>query len=103
MDLALARDIAVVWLAFLCFIGMLVPLVASIFAVKGMHAAVSRTPRLLRQVQGHTRKVRIQVDAASYRVAAPVIRAQRESTRFATFMNRLLRRPALPFIRRERN
>jgi hypothetical protein len=103
VGLALGRDIAIIWLALLCFIGMIVPLAVSIFAVKGMHAAVSRTPRLLRQVQGHTRKVRIQVDAASYHVAAPVIRVQRQSTRISTFLDRLLRRSASPFTGRERN
>jgi hypothetical protein len=96
VELALWRDIALVWLAFLCFLGLIVPLAVSIFAVKGMHAAVDRTPRLLRQVQGYSRALRTQVDAASYHAAAPVIQAHKQSTRISTLLNRLLRRPAPP-------
>ena len=68
MELALWRDIALVWLAFLCFIGLIIPVAVSIFAVKGMHAAVDRTPRLLRQVQGYSRALRDQTESASGRV-----------------------------------
>jgi hypothetical protein len=92
--LALWRDIALVWLALLCFIGLLVPLAVSLFAVKGMHAAVDRTPRLLRQVQGYSRAMRTQTGAASLRIAEPVIQAHKRSTRLATALDRLLRRPA---------
>lgn len=92
MELALWRDIALVWLALLCFIGLIIPLAVSIFVVKGMHAAVDRTPGLLRQVQGHTRALRTQVDAASYRVAEPVIQVKKRSSRWATTVNRVLRR-----------
>lgn len=94
MELALWRDIALVWLAFLCLIGLVVPLAVSLFAVKGMHAVVDRTPRLLRQLQGHSRSLRTQVDKASYRVAEPVIQAQGISARASTSLARLLRRPA---------
>ena len=94
MELALWRDIALVWLAFLCFIGLIVPLAVSLFAVKGMHALVDRTPRLLRQVQGYSRTLRTQTDKASYRVAEPVIQAQAVSARASTLLDRLLRRPA---------
>jgi hypothetical protein len=96
VELALWRDIALVWLAFVCFLGLIIPLAVSIFAVKGMHAVVDRTPRLLRQVQGHTRTLRTQVDAASDRAAAPVIQAQKQSTRVSTLLERLLRRPTPP-------
>lgn len=92
MDLALWRDIAVVWLAILCFIGLVIPLAAMLFVVKGMHAAVNRTPALLRQVQGYSRAVRTQSEAASQRIAAPVVQAHREGTRLTTFLNRLLQR-----------
>jgi hypothetical protein len=91
--LALWRDIALVWLAFLCFLGLLLPLAASLFAVKGMHFVVDRTPRIMRQVQGYTRIARTQVDAASEHVAEPLIQAHKTSTRIATLLDRLLRRP----------
>ena len=96
MELALWRDIALVWLAFLCFIGLIIPLAVSIFIVKGMHAAVDRTPGLLRQVQGYSRALRTQVDTASYRVAEPVIQVKQHTTRWTTFVNRVLRRPTAP-------
>lgn len=101
MGLALWRDIAVVWLALLCFIGMVLLLVVAIFAAKGMHVAIARTPRLLRQAQGYTRALRTQVDAASYRVADPVIQVQRQSTKFSTLIDRLLRRTESPFSKGE--
>ncbi len=101
MGLSLWRDIAIVWLALLCFIGMVLPLVVAVFAVKGMHVAVDRTPRLLRQAQGYTRAMRTQVDAASYRIADPVIQAQRHSAKLSTLLDRLLRRAESPFSKGE--
>lgn len=92
MELALWRDIALVWLALLCFIGLLIPLAVSFFAVKGMHAAVDRTPHLLRQLQGHSRALRTQTEEASKHVAAPVTQVHRQTTRITTLLNRLLRR-----------
>ena len=92
MELALWRDIAMVWLAFLCFLGLIIPLAVSIFVVKGMHAAVDRTPRLLRQVQGYSRAARTQVDTASQRVAAPVVKAHAQASRLSAMTDRLLRR-----------
>lgn len=94
MELALWRDIAVVWLAFLCFIGMVIPLAVSLFAVKGMHAAVDRTPRLMRQLQGYSRALRNQVNTASQRVAEPVIQTRKQSTRLSTLITRIMPNPA---------
>lgn len=92
MELALWRDIALVWLALLCFIGLVIPLAVMLFAVKGMHVAVDRTPRLLRQLQGNTRAIRTQVDAASRRAAEPVLQARKHQTRVATVMDRMFSR-----------
>ena len=97
MELALWRDIALVWLAFLCFIGLIIPVAVSILAVKGMHVVVDRTPRLMRQVQGYTRAARTQVDQASNRVAEPLIRVHKQSTRLSTVLDRVLRRPVSPW------
>jgi hypothetical protein len=87
------RDVALVWLSFLCFIGLLIPLAISFFAVKGMHAAVDRTPRLLRQAQGYSRLMRNKVDDASHRIGEPMIQVKRQSKRYSTVLDRLLRRP----------
>lgn len=76
MSLEFWRNLAVVWLALLCFIGLLLPLAVALFAVKGMHIAVARTPGLLRQVQSGTRQGRLKVDSASRAAADQVIRAR---------------------------
>lgn len=89
MELALWRDIAIVWLAILCFIGLIIPLAVSIFVVKGMHAAVDRTPRLLRQAQGYSRAARTQVENVSEQIATPVVKAHAQSTRVATIVDRI--------------
>ncbi len=90
MELALWRDIAVVWLALLCFIGLIIPLAVALFAVKGMHTVVDRTPGLLRQAQGYSRVLRTQTDAASLRVAEPLIRVRKQTTRASTLIERVL-------------
>jgi hypothetical protein len=96
------RDIALIWLSFLCFIGLLIPLAISFFLVKGMHSAVDRTPRLLRQVQGYSRQMRNKVEDASHQVTGPVIQVHRQSKRYSTVMDRLLRRPASRWTEREK-
>lgn len=96
MELALWRDISVVWLSLFCFIGLIIPVAISLFAVKGMHVVVDRTPRLLRQVQGYSRALRTKVDVASYQVAEPVIKAHKTSSRVSTLLDRLRRQPKSP-------
>ena len=91
MELAFWRDFAVVWLAFLCLLGLIIPLAVSVLAVKGMHAAVDRTPQLLRQVQGYSRAARTKVDVASTQVVEPVIQARKQSSRLATLLDRIFR------------
>jgi hypothetical protein len=83
------RNLAIVWLALLCFVGLLLPLAAAIFAVKGLHIAVAKTPGLLRQVQGGTRQARLKVDDASRSATDQVIRARSRITRFETRLARL--------------
>jgi hypothetical protein len=102
VSLALWRDIALVWLALLCFIGLIVPLAVAVFAVKGMHAAVDHTPRLLHKAQGYSRALRTHTDATSQRVSEPVIQFRSRSTQVSTFLDRLLRRPAAPWRRGEK-
>lgn len=92
MELGFWRDVAIVWLALLCFIGMVIPLVAGIFAVKGMHFLVERTPRLMIKAQGYSQIMRRQTDSASRKVAAPVIAAQRQAARWGTIGARLVGR-----------
>jgi hypothetical protein len=87
-------NVSTVWLSFLCFIGLIVAVVASVYAVKGMNAVVSRTPRYLRQAQGYSRLARTQVESASNLITEPVIQAHSQSRRVSMFVGRLFRRPA---------
>jgi hypothetical protein len=83
------RNLSTVWLAFLCMIGMVIPLAVSVFAVKGMHVLVDRTPALLGKARGVSRRVRSVTEEGSRRVAEPVVVAGRATTRITTIANRL--------------
>jgi hypothetical protein len=89
VDLGFWRDIAIVWLAFLCFIGMIAPLVMAFFAVKGVHVAVDRLPRWLGQAQRVSHKVRAETVTIADRIAEPVIAAERKATRLSRFVRGL--------------
>ncbi|MCC6167597.1 MAG: hypothetical protein IT329_10250 [Caldilineaceae bacterium] len=89
MSLEFWRNLAVVWLALLCFVGLLLPLAATLFAVKGMHIAVDKTPGLLRQVQNGARQGRLKVDSASRAAAEQVIQARSKLARIETRLARL--------------
>ena len=94
MSLALWRDIAVVWLALFCFIGMVVPLAIAFFAVKGFGIVLDRTPELLGKVRGVSRRVRDQSDAGSRQVVARIEAAQRRVQTVAGAVRRPLGRRA---------
>lgn len=90
MSLDLWRNLAIVWLALLCFIGMLIPLAAALFAVKGMHIAVTKTPGLLQVAQRASRQARTQVESTSHTVTEPLIRAGSRITGVQTRLARLV-------------
>ncbi len=89
MSIEFWRNLAVVWLALFCFIGLVIPLTVAFFAVKGMHVAVAKTPGLLHQAQDGTRQARLKVDGASRTVAEQVVRARSRLTRIQTRLSRL--------------
>lgn len=91
MDLEFWRDVAVVWLALLCFIGMVLPLGLAFFAVKGMHAAVARVPGWLHQAQDVSHSVRGQTERVADRIAAPIIATDRQATRWSYMIQRLIK------------
>jgi hypothetical protein len=68
---------------------MLIPLAAALFAVKGMHFLVDRTPRLLTKAQGYSQTMRRQTDSVSRKVAAPVVNVRRQTTKWTTIGARL--------------
>jgi hypothetical protein len=76
VSLAFWRDLAIVWLALLCLIGLAVPLAAAVFAVKGTGFVVDRTPELLRKAQSITRQVRDRTDAGSRQIVIGMMAAQ---------------------------
>lgn len=77
MSLALWRDMAVVWLALLCFIGMVVPLAIAFFAVKGLGIVLDRTPALFGKARSVSRRVRAESDAGSRQVVTRIEAVQR--------------------------
>lgn len=76
MDISTGRDIALVWLSLFCLIGLLVPIAALYFAIRGMNIAQTKTVELLQQ--GHTQAKRIhqQTERMSDQAVQPVLRAQ---------------------------
>lgn len=76
MDFAFGRDLALIWLSILCFVALLVPLVAFYFAVRLMNVAQRKTEEILQQGQMHIKTVHLKTDQASESVAKPVIRAR---------------------------
>lgn len=82
MDLGFWRDLAVIWLALFCFIGLLVPVAIAVFAVKGMHIVIDRAPRYLQMAQDVSRQTRTRVHHAADIVAAPVVQGHSRWARF---------------------
>ena len=81
MDLAFWRDVSIVFLSIQTFILLLVPLVAFYFAVRGLNFLHVRLPGVMYRAQGISKQVRMKTEAASQRVADPVVRVQRERTK----------------------
>ena len=82
VDLGFWRDLAVIWLALFCFIGLLVPVAIAVFAVKGMHIVIDRTPRYLQMAPDVSRQTRTHVHHAADIVATPVVQGHRRWTHF---------------------
>jgi hypothetical protein len=89
VSLAFWRDVSLVWLSLFCFIGLVIPLVALYFAVRGIHLAHRQLALLLQRTQGYSRTMRQQSDRLSQQVAAPVIRAQGQAARWRALVRRL--------------
>lgn len=90
MTLAQLRDISIVWLSLLCFIGMAIPLVITYFAVRGMNQVLGRTPGYLRRAQGISRAARDRTRSVTGQVAEPMIRTQGAAVQAQTTVRALL-------------
>jgi len=89
VNLALWRDISIVWLSLFCFIGLAIPLVVLYFAVRGLQAAHNGTARLLQRAQGYSQLMQQQSQKLSQRAVEPVIQAHKEGVRAQTTVQRL--------------
>lgn len=90
MTLSQLADISTVWLAFLCFIGMLIPLAVTYFAIRGMNQVLGKTPGVLKRAQSVSRTVRDRTQMVSSRVAEPMIRTQGAAVKTETTVRKLL-------------
>jgi hypothetical protein len=94
VSLAFWRDLAIVWLALLCLIGMAVPLVVAFFAVKGMGILLGRAPALLGKVHQVTQHVRTQTDIGSRQVVTRIEDAEQRISTITNAAQRLTTRRA---------
>jgi hypothetical protein len=66
-------NISVVWLSLLCFVGMLIPLVAAFFAIRGMHIAIGKSRTAMGTAQKYSSVIRNRTESVSQRIAEPVV------------------------------
>ena len=83
-------DISVIWLSLLCFIGLMIPLAITFFAIRGMNLVLGKTPGLFQKAQSYSSLVRSHTESASERIAGPVVRAGSETAKFETTVHSLL-------------
>jgi hypothetical protein len=82
MELAFWRDLSVIWLSLLCFIGLLIPLVALYYVVRGMQIVNQRALPLLKQAQTYSRLARDKSDDVADRVAEPMLRTKAQTAKW---------------------
>ena len=90
MEVTFWRDLAVVWLALFCFIGLLIPLVLSYFTVRGVNALHGLLYRLAQQGQGLSGQARRQVTQASAQVDEQAVRIQGQTRRVEALVRKVL-------------
>jgi len=90
MEVTFWRDVAVVWLALFCFIGLLIPLALLYFTVRGVNALHHLLYRLTQQGQGLSAQTRRQVTQVSARVDEQAVRIQGQTRRVETLARKLL-------------
>ena len=85
-------NISAVWLSLLCFIGLLIPLAAVYFAIRGMHAALGKSRSLFDIAQGYSSKMRSGTEAFSQKITTPVVKTGSEVAKADGFLRSLARR-----------
>lgn len=90
MEVTVWRDVAVVWLALFCFVGLLIPLALLYFSVRGVNALHGWLYRLTQQGQSLSGQARRQVTQVSARVDEQAVRIQGQTRRVETLVRKLL-------------
>ncbi len=90
MDVTFWRDLAVIWLSLFCLIGLVVPVVALYFIVRGVNSVHGGTQRLLVKGQTLTKQARGQVLKGTTRVDEEAIRVQSRLKRTETIIRNLV-------------
>ena len=79
MGLEFWANISVVWLSLLCFIGGLIPLAATYFAIRGMNVALGKSRSVMGLAQEYSSIIRSKTESFSDKVARPVIKIERKA------------------------
>lgn len=82
LSLGMWRDISLIWLSLLCFIGLVLPLALAYLAVRGMDAALRHASTGLHKAQSLSAQARVKTASMSHKVAAPVIAVNRHVSRW---------------------
>lgn len=90
MELGFWRDLSVIWLSLFCFIGLLIPIAALYFVVRGVHALHGGVQRLTQRGQTVSSQVRGQVNQASARVDEQAVRFQGRVRRTEAILRKLV-------------
>ncbi len=90
MDVTFWRDLAVIWLSLFCLIGLVVPVAALYFIVRGVNTVHGGTQRLLYKGQTLSKQARGQVLKGTTRVDEEAIRVQSHLKRTETIIRKLV-------------
>ena len=91
MDLSIGRDIALIWLSIFCMIGLLVPIAALYFAIRGMNIAQTKSVELLRQGQTQVKGIHQSTERMSHQAIQPVLRAKSKVAQATSAVKRIIR------------
>jgi len=79
MSLELSRDIAIIWLALLCFVALLPPILILYLMVQGMGEFSRKMPRLLERVRSQNHALREGANRLNSQVSDPLERWQEQA------------------------
>lgn len=90
MALHFWRDLSVIWLSLFCLLGLLLPIAALYFVVRGVNALHGMVQRLMQRGQTVSSQVRGQVTQVSTQVNNQGIRMQSQLKRAETVVRTLV-------------